>query len=162
MPCRPPSNVQAFEAIPGHGVAAGVHGRRILIGNLKLMTREGIALEGVEQKSQKLADEAKTPMYVALDGRAAGILAVADTVKEDSKAAIAVLQRMGLEVVMITGENERTATAIGRQVGIDRVLAEGLPQDKALNVQRLQLEGKKGALVGDGINHPPGLAPAEN
>ena len=157
----PLSNVQAFEAIPGHGVAAGVDGRRILIGNLKLMTREGIALEGLEQKSQKLADEAKTPMYVALDGRAAGILAVADTVKEDSKAAIAVLQRMGLEVVMITGDNERTATAIGRQVGIDRVLAEVLPQDKALNVQRLQLEGKKVAMVGDGINDAPALAQAD-
>src|SRR5512134_3288596 len=124
------------------------------------MSREGIALGALEEKSKALADDGKTPMYVALDGKAAGIIAVADTVKEDSKTAIAAMKKLGLEVVMITGDNERTARAIARQVGIDRVLAEVLPQDKAFNVQKLQLEGKKVAMVGDGINDSSALAQA--
>lgn len=155
------SNVETFDAIPGHGVSAKVEGRRVLIGNLKLMNREGIALGDLEEKSKSLADNGKTPMYIALDNQAAGIIAVADTVKEDSKAAIAELKKIGLEVVMITGDNERTANAIARQVGVDRVLAEVLPQDKAHNVQKLQLEGKKVAMVGDGINDAPALAQAD-
>jgi Cu+-exporting ATPase len=155
------SDVQTFDAIPGHGVSATVEGRRILIGNLKLMSREGIALGALEEKSKALADNGKTPMYIAIDDKAAGIIAVADTVKQDSKAAIAALKKMGLEVVMITGDNERTAKAIARQVGVDRVLAEVLPQDKAFNVQKLQLEGKKVAMVGDGINDAPALAQAD-
>ncbi len=155
------SNVETFDAIPGHGVSAKVEGRRVLIGNLKLMNREGIALGDLEEKSKALADNGKTPMYIALDNQAAGIIAVADTVKEDSKAAIAELKKIGLEVVMITGDNERTANAIARQVGVDRVLAEVLPQDKAHNVQKLQLEGKKVAMVGDGINDAPALAQAD-
>ncbi len=155
------SDVQTFEAIPGHGVSATVEGRHVLIGNLKLMTREGLALGTLEEKSKALADDGKTPMYLAIDGKAAGIIAVADTVKEDSKAAIAAMKKMGLEVVMITGDNERTAKAIARQVGVDRVLAEVLPQDKAFNVQKLQLEGKKVAMVGDGINDAPALAQAD-
>ena len=155
------SNVETFEAIPGHGVSATVDGRNVLIGNLKLMNREGIALGSLEEKSRELADDGKTPMYIALDRQAAGILAVADTVKDDSKAAIAELKNIGLEVVMITGDNERTANAIARQVGVDRVLAEVLPQDKAFNVQKLQLEGKKVAMVGDGINDAPALAQAD-
>jgi Cu+-exporting ATPase len=155
------SDVQTFDAIPGHGVSATVEGRPVLIGNLKLMNREGVDLGGLEEESKALADDGKTPMYVAIDGKAAGIIAVADTVKEDSKAAIARLKKMGLEVVMITGDNERTAKAIARQVGVDRVLAEVLPQDKAFNVQKLQLEGKKVAMVGDGINDAPALAQAD-
>jgi len=153
--------VQKFDAIPGHGVSATVEGRLVLIGNLKLMQREGVALGVLEEKSKALADDGKTPMYVALDGQAAAIIAVADTVKEDSKAAIAALKEMGLEVVMMTGDNERTAKAIARQVGVHRVLAEVLPQDKASNVQKLQLEGKKVAMVGDGINDAPALAQAD-
>lgn len=155
------ADVQTFDAIPGYGVSATVEGRRVLIGNLKLMNREGIALGDLEERSSALADDGKTPMYVALDGKAAGIIAVADTVKEDSKTAIAAMKKMGLEVVMITGDNQRTANAIARQVGVDRVLAEVLPQDKAFNVQKLQLEGKKVAMVGDGINDAPALAQAD-
>jgi len=155
------ADVQAFDAIPGHGVSAEVENRRILIGNLKLMNQAGIYLGGLEGRAAALADDGKTPIYVALDGQAAGILAVADTVKEDSQSAIAALKAMGLEVVMITGDNQRTADAIARQVGVERVLAEVLPQNKAFNVKKLQLEGKKVAMVGDGINDAPALAQAD-
>lgn len=155
------SDVESFDAIPGHGVSATIEGRHVLIGNLKLMNREGVGIGNFEDPMKSLANDGKTPMYVALDGKLAGIIAVADTVKEGSKSAIAAMKRMGLEVVMITGDNERTANAIARQVGVDRVLAEVLPQDKAFNVQKLQLEGKKVAMVGDGINDAPALAQAD-
>jgi Cu+-exporting ATPase len=155
------AEVQDFAAIPGHGVSATVTGREILIGNLKLMTRENIPLGSLEEKSKILADDGKTPMFIALDGKAAGIVAVADTVKEDSAEAIKALQNMGIEVVMITGDNRRTAEAIARTVGISRVLAEVLPEDKANNVHLLQAEGKKVAMVGDGINDAPALAQAD-
>ncbi|MBX3063314.1 MAG: heavy metal translocating P-type ATPase [Anaerolineae bacterium] len=154
-------DVHNFDAIPGHGVSATIEDRHVLIGNLKLMQREGVEVGSFEDHMNALASDGKTPMYVALDGKLAGIIAVADTVKEDSKSAIAAMKRLGLEVVMITGDNERTAKAIARQVGIDRVLAEVLPQDKAFNVQKLQLEGKKVAMVGDGINDAPALAQAD-
>jgi Cu+-exporting ATPase len=121
----------------------------------------GASLDGLEAQAQALADGGKTPMYVAVDGQAAGILAVADTVKEDSREAIARLKRLGLEVIMITGDNQRTADAIARQVGVDRVLAEVLPEDKARNIRMLQLEGKTVAMVGDGINDAPALAQAD-
>jgi len=151
----------AFEAVPGHGVLATVEAHKLAIGNLKLMQREGIALGALESQAAELADHGKTPMYVAVDGQAAGIVAVADTVKADSAEAIAALHRMGIEVVMITGDNRRTAEAIARQVGVDRVLAEVLPEDKAHNVHLLQAEGKKVAMVGDGINDAPALAQAD-
>jgi Cu+-exporting ATPase len=151
----------AFEAVPGHGVIATVEGRRVVLGNLKMMQREASALGDLEAKAAQLADDGKTPMYVAVDGQAAGIVAVADTVKEDSAEAIAALHKMGIEVVMITGDNQRTANAIARQVGVDRVLAEVLPEDKAHNVHLLQAEGKKVAMVGDGINDAPALAQAD-
>jgi len=153
--------VSGFEAIPGHGVSAKVDGRNILIGNLKLMDRERIVLGSLEEQSKALADDGKTPMFIALDGKAAGIIAVADTVKEDSAEAIAALQAMDIEVVMITGDNRRTAEAIARKVGITRVLAEVLPEDKAHNVHLLQVGGKKVAMVGDGINDAPALAQAD-
>jgi Cu+-exporting ATPase len=155
------AEVKDFEAIPGHGVSAKVEEKRILIGNLKLMNRENIALGSLEEQSKSLADDGKTPMFIALDGKAAGIIAVADTVKEDSAEAIKVLQNMGIEVVMITGDNRRTAEAIARKVGITRVLAEVLPEDKANNIHLLQAEGKKVAMVGDGINDAPALAQAD-
>ncbi len=153
--------VEAFNAIPGHGIEARVEGHEVLVGNLKLMRDRKIALGELEGHVSRLADEGKTPMYVGIDGRAAGIVAVADTVKEDSKEAIQALVAMGLEVVMMTGDNERTGKAIARQVGIGRVLAEVLPQDKAFNVQKLQLEGKQVGMVGDGINDAPALAQAD-
>lgn len=155
------AEVQDFDAIPGHGVSAKVEGRSILIGNLKLMNRENIALGSLEEKSKSLADDGKTPMFIAIDGKAAGIIAVADTVKEDSAEAIKALQSMGIEVVMITGDNRRTAEAIARRVGVTRVLAEVLPEDKANNIHLLQAEGKKVAMVGDGINDAPALAQAD-
>lgn len=108
-----------------------------------MMNKYSIKLNGLEEQSRKLADEGKTPMFVAIDNKAAGIIAVADTVKKDSKEAIERLKKLGLEVVMITGDNARTANAIAKQVGIDRVLSEVLPEDKAFNVQKLQQEGKK-------------------
>ncbi len=156
-----PGQPDTFDAIPGHGVIAELDGRRIAIGNLKMMEREGVKLADLQAAASRLADEGKTPMYMAVDGSAAGVIAVADTVKEDSSEAIAALHAMGIEVVMITGDNRRTAEAIARQVGVDRVLAEVLPQDKARNIQLLQAEGKKVAMVGDGINDAPALAQAD-
>ncbi len=155
------SEPTAFEAVPGHGVIATVDGRRVVLGNLKMMEFEKIGLGDLEQKAIALADDGKTPMYMAVDGQAAGILAVADTVKENSAEAIAALQKMGIEVVMLTGDNQRTAQAIARKVGVDRVLAEVLPEDKAHNVHLLQAEGKKVAMVGDGINDAPALVQAD-
>lgn len=153
--------VEKFQAIPGHGVEADVAGRRILLGNAKLFADRSIALGRLAAEAQGLADDGKTPMFLAADGVAAGIVAVADTIKADSITSIAALKRLGLEVVMLTGDNQRTAQAIGRQVGIDRVLAEVLPQDKAQEVQKLQLEGKRVGMVGDGINDAPALAQAD-
>ena len=150
-----------FAAIPGHGVQAEVEGHTVLLGNRKLMADGGIATSELDERAQQLAGEGKTPMYVAIDGRTAGLVAVADTIKPDSVAAIARLRRAGLVVAMITGDNERTAQAIARQVGVDRVLAEVLPQDKAHEVQKLQLEGKKVGMVGDGINDAPALTQAD-
>jgi Cu+-exporting ATPase len=150
-----------FEAIPGHGVLAKVDKHQVALGNLKMMNRQKVDLGDLESKTEALAEDGKTPMYVAVDGKAAGIIAVADTVKEDSAESIAALHKMGIEVVMITGDNRRTAEAIARRVGVDRVLAEVLPEDKANNVQLLQAEGKNVAMVGDGINDAPALAQAD-
>ena len=155
------TDAKEFNAIPGHGVEASVDSKKILLGNLKMMKKFNIDLGELESLTAKLADEGKTPMYVAIDGKSAGIVAVADIIKKDSKEAISQLKKLGLEVVMITGDNSRTAIAIGKQVGIDRVLAEVLPEDKAFNVQKLQNEGKKVAMVGDGINDAPALAQAD-
>jgi|LDZU01.1.fsa_nt_gi Cu+-exporting ATPase len=150
-----------FEAIPGHGVLATVDKHQVALGNSKMMNRQKVDLGDLKSQTEALAEDGKTPMYVALDGQAAGIIAVADTVKEDSAESIAALHKMGIEVVMITGDNRRTAEAIARRVGVDRVLAEVLPEDKANNVHLLQAEGKKVAMVGDGINDAPALAQAD-
>ncbi|MFZ5872499.1 MAG: copper-translocating P-type ATPase, partial [Actinomycetota bacterium] len=153
--------VEDFEAVPGHGVRARLQGQTVLVGNRRLLEGEGIDTSALAEHWQRLADEGKTPVYVGVDGRAAGLVAVADTVKPDSVAAIAQLKALGLEVAMLTGDNERTARAIARQVGVDRVLAEVLPQDKSAEVQKLQLEGKKVGMVGDGINDAPALTQAD-
>jgi Cu+-exporting ATPase len=155
------SEPTAFEAIPGYGVIATVDGHRVALGNQKMMDRENTAIGDLEQKAAALADDGKTPMYVIVDEQLAGIVAVADTVKDDSVEAIAALQKMNIEVVMITGDNKRTADAIARKVGITRVLSEVLPEDKAHNVHLLQAEGKKVAMVGDGINDAPALVQAD-
>ncbi len=155
------ANAERFAAIPGLGVSGRIDGREVLLGNAKLMRDRGISVDALDADSQRLAGEGKTPMYVAIDGNPGGLIAVADTVKPDSKAAIEALKRLGIEVVMLTGDNERTAKAIARQVGIERVLAEILPDGKAHEVQKLQLEGKTVAMVGDGVNDAPALAQAD-
>ena len=153
-----PSN---FQSVTGKGIQVTVDGRQVLVGNRRLLDDAGIETSALEQQAERLAAEGKTPMFAAVDGRPAGVVAVADTVKEDSAAAVATLRRLGIEVVMITGDNRRTAEAIARQVGIERVLAEVLPQDKALEVSRLQGENKVVGMVGDGINDAPALAQAD-
>jgi len=170
--------VTDFKAIPGRGIEAKISRTPnpepqtpILIGNRKFMDERNILLTELEAASDKLAGEGKTPMYVALNGKAAGIVAVADVLKPSSKAAIDRLHKMGIEVAMITGDNKKTANAIAKQVGIDRVLAEVLPQDKSAEVKKLQetpIENSHGeqrkhfvAMVGDGINDAPALAQAD-
>ncbi len=150
--------VDSFDSITGRGIEAEIDGQIILAGNRKLMDEKSISLVGMEQISDKLADEGKTPMYVAIDNKLAGIVAVADVVKTSSKNAVESLHEMGIEVAMITGDNKKTAAAIAKQVGIDRVLAEVLPQDKSNEVKKLQGEGRVVAMVGDGINDAPALA----
>ena len=150
-----------FQSITGKGIQVTVEGREVLVGNRRLLDDAGIDTGQMEPRAEELAEHGKTPMFVAVDGKPGGILAVADTVKEDSAAAVGTLQGLGLEVVMITGDNPRTAEAIARQVGISRVLAEVLPQDKALEVKRLQGEGKLVGMVGDGINDALALAQAD-
>jgi len=150
-----------FQAIAGHGIEATIDSRRILFGNLRLMEERKISLNGLLDRAERLSKEGKTPMFLAVEGKAAGIIAVADTLKEDSKKAVETLHRLGLEVVMLTGDNERTAKAIASQIGIDRVLAEVLPEMKAEEIKRLQAQGKKVGMVGDGINDAPALAQAD-
>jgi Cu+-exporting ATPase len=150
-----------FNAVAGHGIEAVVEGRPLLLGNLKLMQDRKVALGDVEQRASVIAAEGKTPMYVASDGRIIGLVAVADTVKPESMQAVAEMKRLGLEVIMITGDNRRTAEAVAKQVGIDKVLAEVLPEGKAEQVKRLQQQKKIVAMVGDGINDAPALAQAD-
>lgn len=153
--------IEKFKAIPGFGIEVEIEGKTALVGNRKLMEEREVSLENLEGKSDELAASGKTPMYVAMDAKLMGIIAVADVVKESSARAIRKLQSMGIEVAMITGDNEKTAQAIAREVGIDRVLAEVLPQDKSNEVKKLQAEGRKVAMVGDGINDAPALVQAD-
>jgi len=155
------SDSTEFNAIPGHGIEARVDGQEVLLGNLKLMKEHKISLDGLEEKATQYSNEGKTPMFLGIDGKAGGLIAVADTLKPDSKDAISELKRLGLEVVMLTGDNQRTADAIAHQVGITRSLAEVLPEDKSREVKRLQDEGEIVAMVGDGINDAPALAQAD-
>jgi len=154
-------DASAFEAVPGHGITATVEGRHVLAGNAALMAKAGVALDGLEGRADALAAEGKTPMLVAIDGRPSGIIGVADTLKPNSRQVVTALHKMGLHVVMLTGDNRKTAEAIARQVGVDRVLAEVKPDEKAAHVQALQREGHVVAMVGDGINDAPALARAD-
>jgi Cu+-exporting ATPase len=153
--------VKDFNAIPGFGIEAGVNGTRLALGNLALMYREGFSLNGLEARAEALSLEGKTPMFVAVNGELKGIIAVADTLRPESRAAVEGMQAQGLEVVMLTGDNRRTAEAIAKQIGIDRVVAEVLPGDKVNQVKAIQDEGKTVAMVGDGINDAPALVQAD-
>jgi Cu+-exporting ATPase len=156
-----------FKAEPGHGVQAEVEGRNVIVGNARMFQARGIQLGNLESDVARLQSEAKTAMLVAIDNQAAGIIAVADTIKDSSKDAIANLHRMGLKVVMITGDNQKTADAIAKQVGVDQVLAEVLPEGKSNEVKKLQIKNQKSqivnvvAMVGDGVNDAPALAQAD-
>ena len=150
-----------FKAEPGHGVQAEVDGRRVAVGNVRMMEMRGLSLNGLASEVTRLQSEAKTAMLIAVDNEVAGIVAVADTIKEGSKEAIEELHRMGLKVAMITGDNQKTAEAIAKQVGIDQVLAEVLPEGKSAEVKKLQANGDVVAMVGDGVNDAPALAQAD-
>jgi Cu+-exporting ATPase len=152
---------ESFVAVPGRGIDVTLGGSHVLLGNAAFMTERSVDVGALEEAASRFAEDGTTPMFVARDGTAIGIIAVADMVKDSSARAIRTLHAMGVETVMITGDNTRTADAIGRQVGIDRVLAEVLPQDKALEVKKLQQEGRRVAMVGDGINDAPALAQAD-
>ncbi|MEO8287073.1 MAG: heavy metal translocating P-type ATPase [Chloroflexota bacterium] len=156
-----PVAVTHFSAIAGHGIEATVDGRAVLVGNLKLMRDRNIDVSTLEPQAAALAEVARTPMYIAVDGIAAGLVAVADKIKASAAQAVRGLQERGIEVVMITGDNRRTAEAVAASLGIQRVFAEVLPADKARYVQQLQSEGKKVAMVGDGVNDAPALAQAD-
>jgi Cu+-exporting ATPase len=151
----------SFEAVAGHGITANVDGHQILLGNLRLMERESVQLNGLAAKAEQLQNEAKTAMWLAVDGQASALIGVADTIKEGSKEAVAQMHGQGLTVVMMTGDNQATAQAIAAEVGIDRVFAEVLPGDKANYVAQLQKEGYSVGMVGDGINDAPALAQAD-
>ena len=153
--------IEDFKAVPGHGIEVTIEGKDILLGNKKLMLQNNIDIELLHVESDRLAAEGKTPMYIAINNKLSGIIAVADTVKENSKAAIEELKKMNVNVAMITGDNKKTAEAIAKSVGIDIVLAEVLPEDKANEVKKLQGQNRKVAMVGDGINDAPALVQAD-
>ena len=154
-------SLEHFKAVPGHGIEVTIEGKDILLGNKKLMIENNINIESLHVESDRLATEGKTPMYIAINNKLSGIIAVADTVKENSKAAIEELKKMNVNVAMITGDNKKTAEAIAKSVGIDIVLAEVLPEDKANEVKKLQKQNRKVAMVGDGINDAPALVQAD-
>ena len=154
-------SVDKFEQIPGQGIRGEVEGKLCLAGNRRMMEANRIEKSDLLARGEALAEDGKTPLYFALDGKLIGLIAVADIVKPTSAQAIAELSNMGIEVVMLTGDNAKTAEAIRRQVGVDRVVAEVLPQDKEREIRRLQEGGKKVAMVGDGINDAPALARAD-
>jgi Cu2+-exporting ATPase len=150
-----------FEAVAGHGIRAQVDGHTVLVGNLKLMDEGGVDVFELDERAATLAEEGKTPMFVAVDGESAGLVAVADTIKPSAHETLGRFKEMDIEAVMITGDNKRTAEAVARELGIERVFSEVLPADKAHYVQQLQAEGKRVAMVGDGVNDAPALARAD-
>jgi P-type Cu+ transporter len=156
------AETEQFNAVAGHGIEARVAGRQLLLGNLKLMRERNVSLDGLTARAAALAAEGKTPVFAAVDGQAAGVVAVADEIKPEARAAVAALRRLGLEVLMLTGDNRRTAATVAAQAGITRVLAEVLPAEKAHEIKRLQeTEGRTVGMVGDGINDAPALAQAD-
>ncbi|WP_264769362.1 heavy metal translocating P-type ATPase [Coxiella burnetii] len=157
----PLAKATQFESIAGHGVKAKIENQSILLGNLHLMKNEKVELGGAPAHAERMADQGQTPIYIALDGKIAGIVSIVDPIKPDSQKAIADLQRAGLKVVMVTGDNPLTANAVAKQVGIEQVIAEVLPEDKAKKVKLLQQQGERVAMVGDGINDAPALAAAD-
>jgi len=150
-----------FNAVPGQGVEASVEGKKLFLGNLRLMKEQSLSLNGLEPKAAELLEQGKTVMFLGLDGQVAGIVALADTLKPGAKEALQAMRKMGIETAMLTGDNRLTAEAIAREAGIDRVLAEVLPEHKAREVKKLQEDGKVVAMVGDGINDAPALAQAD-
>ncbi|MEJ2281657.1 MAG: heavy metal translocating P-type ATPase, partial [Candidatus Bathyarchaeota archaeon] len=155
------SDPDFFNSVPGQGVDVKYNDLRILLGNRKLMQQNNVDTSQIDEKMTKLEEDGKTAMLIAIGGEIVGLIGVADTLMEYSTDAVKTLQKMGLEVVMLTGDNKRTAEAISRQVGVNRVLAEVLPGDKANEILRLQNENKIVAMVGDGINDAPALAQAD-
>jgi Cu+-exporting ATPase len=155
------SRASDFKAMPGHGVEAKVGRKSLLLGNLALINDRRISLDGLAKEAERLWSEGKTVLFFSVDSKAAGMIALADTLKPDAKEVVEALHKLGIEVVMITGDNTRTAEAIAREAGIDRVLADVLPENKAAEVKRLQDEGRVVAMVGDGINDAPALAQAD-
>jgi Cu+-exporting ATPase len=156
-----PLDPKEFKAIEGQGIEARVDGKDVLLGNIKLMKDRGLDIKNLEKKAEGFADEGKTPIYVSLDGKSAGLIAVADPLKESSVEALEKLKKLGLKVVMLTGDNRKTAEAIARKAGIDGVLSEVLPEDKVHEIKKLQSGGRRVAMVGDGINDAPALAQAD-
>ena len=154
-------NLEYFEVIPGHGVMGKINEKDVIVGNRKLLREKGVSIDGIENNIIALEKDGKTSMILSIDGQAAGIIAVADTLKEFSIKAIRQLQKMGLEVIMLTGDNKRTADAIAKKIGISRVIAEVLPGEKVNKIKELQNEGKIVGMVGDGINDAPALAQAD-
>ena len=152
---------EKFDSIPGYGVIATVSGKTVLIGNAKLMAREKVNIASLEAKTSQFSSDAKTAMYVAKDGKLLGVIAVADVIRPSAKGAVEALKNLGVQTVMLTGDNARTANAVAKQLGMDTVIADVLPEDKAAKVKALQLEGRKVAMVGDGVNDAPALAEAE-
>jgi Cu+-exporting ATPase len=156
-----PATVEQFEARPGLGVQALLAGQAILLGNLRFMEQNRVALDGLEAKAEELSHAGKSCVFIAEDKRVIGLIGISDQPKPSAAAAVRALKKMGLQVAMITGDNARTAQAVAQAVGIDQVLAEVLPQDKANEIKRLQKEGQMVAMVGDGINDAPALAAAD-
>ncbi len=157
---KPPA-VETFEAVPGEGAIATVEGKRVAVGNARLLDREGISLDGLAGRAAELAGEGRTTVRVALDGQAAGLIAIADAPRDTAQAAVAALRELGVRPVMLTGDSEATAQRIAAEIGIDEVIAEVLPGEKATKVAGLQTEGRKVAMVGDGVNDAPALAQAD-
>ncbi len=158
---RKPSDPESFQALSGRGVLATVEGKEVLLGNRILMSDNGVQTAKAEETVNSLESQGKTVILVALDRKPVGLIAVSDTLRENAAEAIKELHQMGLETVMITGDNQRTAEAVAKQAGIERVLAQVLPDDKAREIQGLQESGKVVAMVGDGINDAPALAQAD-